>query len=74
MASIGLFDVKGLTSENPSFQIGSPAFDRITIKLNKDYYSGDNITIQVKDNQPGKTFVIEAKIIIVRMFTFRKHL
>lgn len=35
MASIGLFDVKGLTEINPSFQIGSPLFDKITIKLPK---------------------------------------
>jgi predicted alpha-1,2-mannosidase len=33
MASIGLFDVKGLTEINPSFQIGSPLFDKITITL-----------------------------------------
>lgn len=48
MSSIGLFDVKGLTAENPSFQVGSPLFDRIEIQLNQDYY-------------PGKTFVIETK-------------
>ena len=32
MSSIGLFDVKGLTEMNPKFQIGSPIFDKVTIK------------------------------------------
>lgn len=48
MSSIGLFDVKGLTAENPSFQVGSPLFDRVEIQLHPAYY-------------PGKTFVIETK-------------
>ena len=33
MSSIGLFDVKGLTESNPAFQIGSPLFDKVTIKV-----------------------------------------
>ncbi len=32
MSAIGLFDVKGLTAPDPSFQIGSPVFDKITIQ------------------------------------------
>ena len=31
LAGIGLFDVKGLTAPNPSFQLGSPLFNKITI-------------------------------------------
>lgn len=48
ISSLGLFDVKGLTADDPSFALGSPLFDKITIALNPAYY-------------PGKTFVIEAK-------------
>ncbi|MDL2255162.1 GH92 family glycosyl hydrolase [Parabacteroides sp. OttesenSCG-928-G06] len=48
ISSLGLFDMKGLTDVNPSFALGSPLFDKITIRLHPDYY-------------PGKTFVIEAK-------------
>jgi len=33
MAGIGLFDVKGLTAPSPSFQIGSPLFDKVTINV-----------------------------------------
>ncbi len=57
MASIGLFDVAGLTGENPSMQIGSPAFDEITIQLNPDYYSGKTFTIETQNNSPENVFV-----------------
>ncbi|MCG2462791.1 GH92 family glycosyl hydrolase [Flavobacteriaceae bacterium F89] len=36
MSSLGIFDVKGLTEENPSFQFGSPIFDKVTIKVKND--------------------------------------
>lgn len=48
MSALGLFDVKGLTEINPKFQIGASLFDKVTIRLNNDYY-------------PGKQFVIETK-------------
>lgn len=48
MSALGLFDVKGLTEIHPQFQIGTPLFDKVTIRLNRDYY-------------PGEQFVIEAK-------------
>lgn len=35
LSSMGLFDVRSLTSEKPSFQIGAPLFDRVTIQLPK---------------------------------------
>lgn len=57
MAGIGLFDVKGLTQINPEFQIGSPIFDRIEIKLNKDYYKGDKFVIEVENNSPENMYV-----------------
>lgn len=50
MSSIGLFDVKGLTAENPSFQIGSPLFDRIEIQLNPEYYDGKTFVIETENN------------------------
>lgn len=45
ISSIGLFDVKGLTDPNPSFGLGAPLFDRVTIHLNRDYYPGDRFVI-----------------------------
>jgi len=45
ISSLGIFDVKGLTAEEPSFSLGSPLFDKVTIRLNPDYYSGKTFTI-----------------------------
>jgi len=48
MSAIGLFQMEGGGSVKPFYEIGSPLFSKITIRLDKRYY-------------PGKTFVIEAK-------------
>lgn len=50
MAAMGLFDVKGLTAPDPSMQIGSPLFDKVTVKLNRDYYPGDKFVIRTRNN------------------------
>lgn len=46
MSALGLFDVKGLTDINPGFQIGAPLFDKVTIRLNEDYYPGNKFVIE----------------------------
>lgn len=48
ISALGLFDVKGLTEINPKFQIGAPLFDKVTISLNREYYSGKEFVIEVK--------------------------
>lgn len=57
MASIGLFDVQGHTSANPSFQFGSPLFDKITIQLDENYYSGKELLIETKNQHPDHLYV-----------------
>lgn len=57
MAAMGLFDVKGLTSPDPSFQIVSPLFDKITITLNKDYYTGDKFEIVTKGLSDANKYI-----------------
>lgn len=51
MSSIGLFAVDGLTSPEPAFSIGSPLFDKVTIKLNRDYFKGNEFVITTKNGQ-----------------------
>lgn len=50
ISSMGLFDVKGLTDPDPSFSLGAPLFDKITIHLNKKYYPGEQFVITVTGN------------------------
>ena len=63
MAAIGLFDVKGLTGENPHFQLGSPLFDKITIKLNPTYYpKGKQFVIETINNSKTNVYVQNANL------------
>ena len=63
MSSIGLFAVDGLTSPEPSFSIGSPLFDKVTIKLNPQYYKGKEFVITTKNNGKQNVYVKPSKLI-----------
>lgn len=67
MAAIGLFDVGGLTADKPSFQIGSPIFDRVEIKLNQDYYPGESFVISTKNNDSENIYVQNVESSSTRM-------
>ncbi|WP_018631166.1 GH92 family glycosyl hydrolase [Niabella aurantiaca] len=57
MAAIGLFDVKGLTGRHPEMGVGSPLFDKITIRLSPRYYSGKDWIIETKNNSDNNIYV-----------------
>lgn len=57
ISSLGLFDVKGLTDTEPSFALGSPLFDKVTIQLNPDYYSGNAFVIETSNNSKENRYV-----------------
>ncbi|WP_282054736.1 GH92 family glycosyl hydrolase [Maribacter luteus] len=61
LMKIGLFQMNGGTEVNPKYQIGTPIFDEITIKLNPKYYSDKNLTIQTLDNAPNNTQVNQVR-------------
>jgi len=61
MSSIGLFDVKGLTDINPSFQIGSPLFDKVTIKQTGKY-GNKKFVIDVKNNSKTNVYLQEVQL------------
>ncbi|TFH33674.1 MAG: hypothetical protein E4G95_09400, partial [Bacteroidia bacterium] len=42
------------------FQLGSPLFDKIRIKLNRDYYTGREIVIRTINNSPENIYVQRA--------------
>lgn len=57
LMKIGLFQMNGGTEENPEYQIGSPIFDKVTIKLNPKYYSNNTFTIKTINNSSTNIYV-----------------
>lgn len=57
LLKIGLFQMNGGTEMNPAYQIGSPIFDKVTIKLHPDFYTGETFTIEVPNNSSSNVYV-----------------
>ena len=57
LAASGLFDVSGHAFRNPVFQIGSPLFDEIKIKLDERYYAGKELVIKTVNNSPENIYI-----------------
>ena len=62
LSSMGLFDVQGGACDNPTFQIGSPMFDRIEIKLNSKYAKGKTFVIETENNGKDSYYVQSAEL------------
>lgn len=61
LLKIGLFQMNGGTETNPEYQIGSPIFNKVSIKLNPEYYKGKKLIIQAKNNSATNIYIKEAK-------------
>jgi predicted alpha-1,2-mannosidase len=59
MAALGLFDVQGHTNAEPTFQFGSPLFEKVSIQLSED--PGNRLVIETKDNGPENYYVRSLK-------------
>lgn len=62
MSAIGLFEMEGGAAVEPMVNIGSPIFDKITIHLDKNYYSGDKFVIETKNNS-GDNYYIQSALL-----------
>ena len=62
LMSIGLFSVVGNQSINPVYEITSPVFDEVAIKLDNRYYPGKEFRIKTYGNGYTKNFIQSAKI------------
>ncbi|PCI06555.1 MAG: alpha-1,2-mannosidase [Flavobacteriaceae bacterium] len=60
MSSIGLFQMDGGCRENPIYEIGSPIYDRIEIKLDNKYYPGNTFVIETTNNGPENYYIQKA--------------
>ena len=62
LAGIGLFDVQGGTSAQPSMQLATPLFDEVQIKLDPRYHPGKQFSIYSTANPPGGRFIQSASL------------
>jgi predicted alpha-1,2-mannosidase len=62
MAAMGLFDVQGGACERPTYQLGSPLFDRIEIQLSDKYASGKTFVIETEGNGAGASYIQSAEL------------
>ena len=62
LAAMGLFDVQGGVSQRPTYQLGSPQFERIEIDLKGHQNAGGKFVIETKGNGPGQYYVQSASL------------
>ena len=62
LAAMGLFDVQGGVSHRPTYQLGSPQFERIEIDLKGHQNVGRKFVIETKGNGPGQYYVQSATL------------
>ncbi len=62
LMAIGLFDVEGGAAVKPTYQITAPVFDRVTIKLNKNYFPGESFTITTHHNSAANVYIQSAAL------------
>jgi predicted alpha-1,2-mannosidase len=62
LMAMGLFDVQGGASTNPTYQITSPVFDRVTIRLNSNYFPGKEFVITTRNNSAENMYIQSAKL------------
>jgi predicted alpha-1,2-mannosidase len=62
LMAIGLFDVQGGAAGNPTYQITSPIFDRVTIRLNRQYFPGKTFDIVTRNNSVTNQYIQSVKL------------
>lgn len=62
LMSIGLFSLQGNASATPVYEITSPVFDNITIKLDNKYYKGKQFNIITHNNSRQNMYIQKARL------------
>ena len=62
LMSIGLFSLKGTTGINPIYEITSPVFDEVKIKLDQNYYPGESFIIKSNNNSDKNCYIQKAEL------------
>lgn len=62
LMSIGMFSVRGTASADPVYEITSPVFDEVTIRLDGRYYPGKEFRIRTYNNSEENCYIQKAKL------------
>lgn len=62
LMSIGLFSLKGTVSQNPVYEITSPVFEEVVIKLDSTYYQGKEFVIKTYNNSKKNCYIQKAQL------------
>lgn len=62
LMKMGLFDMRGGAALTPTYDIGSPIFDKITIQLNPKYYPGGEFVIETTNNSTKNRYIQSATL------------
>ncbi len=62
LMSMGLFSLRGLTSQRAIYEITSPVFDKIVIQLQPRYFPGGEFTIRTHNNSDENVFIQSVKL------------
>ncbi|MBP3519227.1 MAG: glycoside hydrolase family 92 protein [Parabacteroides sp.] len=61
LMAIGLFSLDGGSARNPQYDITSPVFDEVTIRLDQAYYPGKEFVIRTRNNSPENVYIQSAR-------------
>lgn len=62
LLKMGIFEMRGGAAIDPVYEIGSPIFDKITIKLDKAYYLADEFVIETRNNSSANRYIQSATL------------
>lgn len=71
LMAIGLFSLDGGSAINPSYDITSPVFDEITIRLDPEYYPGKEFRIITHNNSAKNCYIQKATLNDVEHESYR---
>ena len=60
LMAMGLFEMDDDCATDPYYDLSSPAFDEVTLHLDKTYYSGNTFTIQTINSSPANVYIQSA--------------
>lgn len=62
LMKMGIFSMKGGASQEPYYDIGSPIFEEIRIKLDPEYYLGAEFVIEAKNSSSQNRYIQSANL------------